>query len=376
VRTDKQLVGGKQGEAMATNSHLHDSGEPGMSLSGKETNHLFLSHGGRQFEEVSGVSGVDGKADGRSFGVADFDRDGWLDLALVNSNRPLTQLFRNRMGDLEGSERTPFVALRFVGGNRSGTTSELSNRDGYGALVTLSLGDERLLREHRCGEGFAAQNSATMHVGIGDATVVDRVSVRWPSGRVQEVEAVPAGSLLTLWEDPAAAPEGAGHTLTSYRPEAALATVRASFSPTDSVRGKRLALAEERPGGGAPLRLFSTMTTTCASCKKHAPQLAALRETFAASELEMSGVPAEAEPEDALRGYVETHEPAYELLIGVPSAQTEDLLEHVLETLKQEGTPATIVTDAEGRILDTLWGYPTVSRIRKLLRETGAETGA
>ena len=77
------------------------------------------------------------------------------------------------------------IAVRFVGGNhraRPGTGT--SNRDGYGARVEVVVDGTTLLREHRCGEGLAAQNSATMLVGIGAHPAAESVTVRWPSGVV------------------------------------------------------------------------------------------------------------------------------------------------------------------------------------------------
>ena len=70
------------------------------SLSGHERNKLYLNAAsGSDFEDVSGVSGLDDEADGRAFAVLDYDRDGWNDIVLVNAMNPLTRLFRNELGD-------------------------------------------------------------------------------------------------------------------------------------------------------------------------------------------------------------------------------------------------------------------------------------
>jgi hypothetical protein len=94
-----------------------------------------------------------------------------------------------------------------------------SCRDGYGAVVTVELADRRLVREHRCGEGFAAQNSSTLLIGIGDNPAASRVSVRWPSEQTQQIDNVPAGTLLTAYEDSSQAPDGEGFHSESYRIE-------------------------------------------------------------------------------------------------------------------------------------------------------------
>ena len=159
----------------------------GASLSGHESNHAFFQDEDGQFRDVSVVAGLNGSADGRGFGWLDFDRDGRLDIALVNSNAPSFQLFRNNVAGAGHS-----IAVALVG--------EVSNRDGIGAKVRITVGDRTLHREQHLGEGFAAQNSATLHVGLGAAGHADAVVVVWPSGARTDVGPVEAGVLVTVHE--------------------------------------------------------------------------------------------------------------------------------------------------------------------------------
>jgi len=128
------------------------------SFSGHERNHLFLNRNGKRFDDVSVISGLDNIADSRAFVYWDYDRDGWQDIALVNANYPLLNFYRNEIGsDPRIAVRNRMIALRFVGGNQSAAAStKFTARDGYGATVSISLGNATLTREHRCGEGFAA----------------------------------------------------------------------------------------------------------------------------------------------------------------------------------------------------------------------------
>ena len=191
-------------------------GEISLSISGYERNRLFLGAGGSQFRDLSGVSGLDALADGRAFALTDYDRDGWQDVAAVNTNAPLLQLFRNDIAARGGTGNA--IALRFSGGNHSpGASGDFGPRDGYGAMVTVSLGETKLLREYRCGEGLAAQNSATMLVGIGRRGAADAVEVRWPGGTVQRTGPVAAGTLLTVFENPAHSPTGEAFVPEPYR---------------------------------------------------------------------------------------------------------------------------------------------------------------
>lgn len=161
-------------------------------LSGHERNKLFLNSGG-QFFDLSGVSGCDHPGDGRAVVRFDYDRDGRLDLAIANSNEPRFVLFHN-----ETPHAGNFIVIDVVGEAKNGSSS---NRDGIGARIEALLPDGRLLvRELRCGEGYASQQSRYLHLGLGTAPHVERMSVRWPSGRESVVTNVSSGSLITVTE--------------------------------------------------------------------------------------------------------------------------------------------------------------------------------
>jgi hypothetical protein len=185
------------------------------SLSGKERNHYFANRAGKSFTDLSALSGLDNIADSRGWALLDFDRDGWQDVALVNANEPLFNLYRNTMP--AAGLRGGIVAVRFVGGNKTPSPSPMACRDGYGAVVTVSLGDITLTREHRCGDGFAAQHSAVMMLGLGERASAKAITVRWPSGKTATVENVTEDTLLTCWEDPADSPDGTAFTRDQWR---------------------------------------------------------------------------------------------------------------------------------------------------------------
>ena len=122
------------------------------SFSGNERNRLFLNRNGRQFVDVSGISGLDSPADGRVLVVWDYDRDGWQDFAVVNSNTPLLNVFHNEIAPRRGrssedpnsrthtaaanvaSGETPaggVIAVRFVGGNHTDQPSREYSAPGW-----------------------------------------------------------------------------------------------------------------------------------------------------------------------------------------------------------------------------------------------------
>jgi hypothetical protein len=194
----------------------------GASFSGNERDSVYFNKGGKDFVSISGISGLDDPGDGRSFAILDYDRDGWSDIVVASVTAPTLQLYRNQMGDKSSAEvrKNQMVAVRFVGGNHTAEPSkEWTNRDGYGAVLTVDLGGTTLVREHRAGEGMAAQNSATMLIGIGERSGVGSLSVRWPSGKTQGIGKVSANTLVTLYENPAHSPTGSAVVLRPYKVE-------------------------------------------------------------------------------------------------------------------------------------------------------------
>jgi hypothetical protein len=193
------------------------------SLNGNERNRYFANRGGRAFADISGITGLDNPADSRGFAVLDYDRDGWQDVALVNANQPLFNLYHNEMpaAGFNGG----IIALRFVGGNRGPSPStEFTCRDGYGARIKVDLGDTKIIREHRCGDGWSTQNSPTMIVGIGSHTNVASITVTWPSGKTATARGVPEGTLLTVYENRADSPSKTSFLGSPYRPKPRLAS--------------------------------------------------------------------------------------------------------------------------------------------------------
>jgi hypothetical protein len=159
-----------------------------FSHSGNERNRMFLNQRGNGFQNVSGVSGVDSVLDGRSFAMADFNRDGKSDLAVVNANGKLLQIFENRI-----NSGNNFVSIKLKGG-------PASNRDAIGSRVVVEIGDKKIMRVLSCGEGFAAQNSRTIVIGLGDASHVDRAVIIWPSGKKTGIGRIDRFKVLNIEE--------------------------------------------------------------------------------------------------------------------------------------------------------------------------------
>jgi hypothetical protein len=148
----------------------------GHNLSAFERDRLFLNVGGRDFADVSGLSGADSEGDGRSVVAADFRNDGHLDLLVRQAGGGPLLLFENQF------PRRHYLEVSLRGAR--------SNRLGIGSRLTLEAGGRTQVREVYPINSFHSQGPTRVHFGLGEATKVDRLAVRWPSGAEQELTAL------------------------------------------------------------------------------------------------------------------------------------------------------------------------------------------
>ncbi|HWB03315.1 MAG TPA: ASPIC/UnbV domain-containing protein [Verrucomicrobiales bacterium] len=340
------------------------------SLSGGERDHYFSNRGGKAFTDLSALSGLDNPSDGRGFAVLDYDRDGWQDIAMVSADKVLFNLYHNEIPDSGTAVRDGFIALSFVGGNRSDKPSkEFTSRDGYGAKVTVTLNDMTIIREHRCGDGFAAQHTATMIVGIGNRPAAKNIAVRWPSGKTVETGPVPAGTLLTCYEKALEVPyKGAGPHFqrTPYRLKLPSRPNQSSERPSSP-----FASADTGARPETKVRVYTSMATWCPSCAKHLPQQKRLAAQISSDAVELIAVPIDEKEDPAkLQAYAEKTHPPYRLLSTLPSSSRAAFTAELTTLLGHEpGLPSSLITDSSGRILDALPGLPTVSQLRRWLAD-------
>jgi len=154
-------------------------------------NKLFVNDGPGAWSDQSAAAGVEGNAQSYGCTVADFDGDGDLDLFTSNRNSNC-EVYRNVTA---GSGHWLTVDCQGV----------VSNRDAIGARVEIEIGGVTQWREVRAGSSYLSQLPRVVHFGLGDATTVDKVTVRWPSGLIDEVHDVAADQRLHVVES-----EGSG----------------------------------------------------------------------------------------------------------------------------------------------------------------------
>lgn len=300
--------------------------------------------------------------DGRVFAPLDFDRDGWQDIALRNNNTPAFALYPNTIGAKADPSRHHFNAFRFVGGNRNAMAStKWSNCDGYGVKLAIECGDQTLIREHRCGEGLAAQNSTTVIVGIGEHAQVGGVTARWPGAGTHDSGKLRAGQLVTIYEDPKQSPTAEAFVVEPYQKDG-----HGVASPRPEPKASKLRLMDQGKTPG-DLVTYTTTATWCPNCKAGLPRLARLCDQFTTNELTMYGVPSDpGDMKGKLSEYRSEYDPAYELLVGLSADQLTQVSAQAKRASLGDGLPITIVTDSDGDVVFTTWGVPSVSDLRRL----------
>jgi len=167
------------------------------SLAGYQQKKVWLSDGAGHFLDVAQMVGVTDRYDARSVAVADVSGHGALDVIVANQRGPLL-LYRNEVA----SDRA-WIEFDLEGGCRSDADVRgCTNRSAIGAQVTVFWNGQQQVQEVSGGSGFCAQNQRRLHFGLGTGAAVDKVVVRWPSGKTQELSH-PASNRVHKIEEPA-----------------------------------------------------------------------------------------------------------------------------------------------------------------------------
>jgi enediyne biosynthesis protein E4 len=167
----------------------------GSDPGGKGANQLYRNNQDGTFTDVALGAGVAVLVASRGRGAAwgDYDNDGFLDLFVTNGE------------DKSQFEEGPQILYHNEGNGNNWLKIKLvgtaSNRQGLGAKVTIQTGQATQYREaNGAGGHFFSQGAGPLHFGLGQATVVDQIRVKWPSGLNQILSNVSANRNVSVIE--------------------------------------------------------------------------------------------------------------------------------------------------------------------------------
>ena len=316
------------------------------SFSGRERNVLFDLEGETWVEDAH-AWGLDFDGDGRAVAPIDFDGDGDLDLALLELDG--LRVLENRTPSALHFAR---VALRPT--NPGGA---------LGAQVRVDTPHRSLLDHVQLTAGLQTQISTELHFGLARAESIDRIEVRWPSGKTtectqlavdQRIEVVEATGACTLAPLPRWPQRDAPRLRTA-----------AGIPP-----------ALDAAGGEVPVHTTGVPTVLnlwapwCEACKDEAPALAKLS-TELEGELRVLGVSVEREDRASVDAFVQRHQLPYTIAYA-----TEPLLEHLLGRATELRLPATFVFDAQGQLRRAFYRSVDADEIRSTLADAPVQSTA
>ena len=140
------------------------------------------------FKHVSSVSGPVFAKDfpARGLSVGDYDNDGDLDVLIIN-NGEAPMLLKN-----EGGNRNNWVGLNLV--------ATKSNPAAVGAIITWEAGGVKYKRLKTAGGSYLSSHDPREILGVGAATKIDSIEIKWPSGRVDKLANPPLRKYLKVVE--------------------------------------------------------------------------------------------------------------------------------------------------------------------------------
>jgi hypothetical protein len=150
---------------------------------------LFKNKDGKVFDLLPAAtgSGLAVVKSARGLGIGDLDNDGRVEVVLNNCDDSPSVL-RN-----ETKEAGHWLSVKLIGGKQS-------PRDAIGAAVWLTAGGKRQRADVISGASYCSQSDLRLHFGLGKATKVDKLEIRWPSGARETVEVKTLDRVVTMTE--------------------------------------------------------------------------------------------------------------------------------------------------------------------------------
>ncbi|MGB0993940.1 MAG: ASPIC/UnbV domain-containing protein, partial [Akkermansiaceae bacterium] len=321
-------------------------------FSGNERNCVFLNRGNGKFTTVSALSGWDFPDDSRGLALMDWDHDGKIDFLTSNRNAPRVRMMRNQM-----KKTGNWIGFDLIGkGNE--------NRDAIGARVRVVLKSGRvIIRTLRAGEGFASQSSKRLHMGLGSATEIAKLTVVWPNGDRMDVSPPEINGYYRIQQSDRSITAVKKPQLTPRKP------AKQVSAPTES-SNVRVPLQMQFPAPNLrytsvskqkliqssklerPL-LICLWSESCEQCRKKLKHLTAEAKTIG-KQFDVLALCIDQDAGDRVKAQAFLREIQFPWSAGVPSGATNKALVaifgHTLSTLHDLPTPSALLVSKNGNI--------------------------
>ncbi|HEY4934073.1 MAG TPA: CRTAC1 family protein [Terriglobales bacterium] len=176
-------------DLMLVNGHVYPEVDKfHLGSNYQEPRLLYRNNGNGTFSDVSDAAGpgITAMASSRGLAVGDLWNDGQMSAVISTMN--------DRPSLLKNEQKYPNHWIAF---KAEGTKS---NRDGIGARITVRAGKRLLVNEVRSGSSYYSQSDMRVHFGLGAATKLDSVEIRWPSGLTERFDSAAVDQINTVKE--------------------------------------------------------------------------------------------------------------------------------------------------------------------------------
>lgn len=176
-------------DIIVVNGHVYpqlDRVKLGASAGYRQRKLLYHNRGDGTFDEVAAKFGTAMMEErvSRGLAIGDLDQDGLLDI-VMNDLDGSPQILRN---EIAGAGNWLSVKLKGKPGNT----------DAIGAVITVRAGKLVQTRLVQSGTSYISQDDMRQHVGLGSATQVDAIEVRWPDGSTSRQDNVKANQIIEI----------------------------------------------------------------------------------------------------------------------------------------------------------------------------------
>ncbi len=197
----------------------------------------MLLEGQATFEDKSEEAGVRENGNSISMATFDYDHDGDLDV-LVSNTDAAPFFYENKMTDGNPANEPHWTKIRLEG--------TVSNRDGLGSYVTVCA-DGNVQHRLYYGAGFMSQSLQPVHFGLGNASQIDSLKIKWPSGLEEVHYNLPVGKTIHVIENQSITVNEFTHEKVygctdpnscSYDPSATVDDGSCTYLPTPQITGE------------------------------------------------------------------------------------------------------------------------------------------